>query len=142
MAKLTVATLTVANPDPDPNPNPDPHPEQVLAAVARALANLTFDLAMSSRAVHDGALPHLLCACVWPCRTWCAPTHAYTHMHVHVHVHMHTRMRMHEQHVHVTCTCACGYVCGAAMLRPLRPTLRYLPPPPAHRTPSAAYPPP
>ena len=31
-------------------------PEQV----ARALANLTFDLAMSCRAVHDGALPHLV----------------------------------------------------------------------------------
>ena len=42
--------------------------------MARALANLTFDLAMSCRAVHDGALPHLVTA--------------YMHMHMHMHMHM------------------------------------------------------
>ena len=47
----------------------------MLAAVARALANLTFDLAMSSRVVHDGALPHLV--------------RSYMHMHMHMHIHMH-----------------------------------------------------
>ena len=110
MAKLTVTTLTVANPDPNPHPNPEPNPEQVLAAVARALANLTFDLAMSCRAVHDGALPHLvtsyMCSGVRvrgpaaPGALMCMCTHAYTHAHAPgAHICMYTHAYAHA-HAH------------------------------------------
>ena len=48
------------NPDPKPKPNPNPNPHEVLSAVARALANLTYDEAFAGQAVAEGALPPLV----------------------------------------------------------------------------------